>query len=106
LIFNTDSADLGAEGRQQLLEVAEVLKAFPNVQIKLNGHADNAGDRASNKLLSSSRAAVVKEELTKAGVAANRMTTDSFSAARPIASNATEGGRQQNRRVEIAITKR
>ena len=106
LIFNTDSADLGAEGRQQLLEVAEVLKAFPNVQIRLNGHADNAGDRASNKILSSSRAAVVKEELTKAGVAANRMTTDSFSAARPIASNATEGGRQQNRRVEIAITKR
>ncbi len=106
LIFSTDSADLGAEGRQQLQEVAGILKAFPNVQIRLHGHADNSGDRASNKILSSSRAAVVKEELTKLGVAANRMSTDSFSASQPIASNATEGGRQKNRRVEIAITRR
>jgi OmpA-OmpF porin, OOP family len=106
LIFNTDSADLGAEGRQQLQEVADVLKAFPSVQIKLNGHADNSGDRASNKILSSSRAAVVKDELSKLGINTARITTDSFSASQPIASNATEGGRQQNRRVEIAITKR
>jgi outer membrane protein OmpA-like peptidoglycan-associated protein len=106
LLFNSDSADLGAEGRQQLQEVAGVLKAFPSVQIKLNGHADNSGAPASNKTLSSSRAAVVKEELSKLGVAADRISTDSFSASQPIASNATEGGRQQNRRVEIAITKR
>jgi OmpA-OmpF porin, OOP family len=106
LIFSTDSADLGAEGRQQLQEVAGILKAFPKVEIRLHGHADNSGDPASNKILSSNRAAVVKEELAKLGVATNRMTTDSFSASQPIASNGTEGGRQQNRRVEIAITKR
>ncbi len=106
LIFGTDSADLGAEGRQQLQEVAAVLKAFPNVQIRLHGHADNSGEPANNKTLSSNRAAVVKEELAKLGVATNRMSTDSFGASQPIASNASESGRQRNRRVEIAITKR
>ncbi|MEY4729099.1 MAG: OmpA/MotB domain protein, partial [Pseudomonadota bacterium] len=91
LIFNTDSADLGSEGRQQLQEVAEVLKAFPTVQIKLNGHADNAGAPSTNKALSSNRAAEVQDALIKLGVAAERMTTASFSSTQPLVSNRTEG---------------
>ncbi|MGB8856804.1 MAG: DUF937 domain-containing protein [Burkholderiales bacterium] len=106
LLFNSESADLGAEGRQQLQEVASVLKAFPTVQIRLNGHADNSGDKAGNKVLSGNRAAVVKEALVKLGIAADRITTDSFGASQPVASNANEAGRQQNRRVEVAIVRR
>ncbi|MGB8338097.1 MAG: OmpA family protein [Burkholderiales bacterium] len=106
LLFNSDSADLGSDGRKQLQEVATILKAFTSVEIRLNGHTDNSGDPAGNKILSGNRAAVVKEELAKLGVAANRISTDSFSSSQPIASNATEAGRRQNRRVELAITKR
>lgn len=106
LLFNSESADLGAEGRQQLQEVASVLKAFPTVQIRLNGHADNSGDKGSNKVLSGNRAAVVKDALVKLGIAADRITTDSFGASQPVASNANEAGRQQNRRVELAIVRR
>ncbi len=104
--FPSDSSGLSADAVQQLQEAAVILKAFPTAQIKLDGHADNTGNVVSNKDLSSARADKVKTELVKLGVAASRLSTDSFSASKPIASNNTEAGRLQNRRVELAVIKR
>lgn len=104
--FNLDSTDLGADAMQELQMAAGILKAYPNVTIRLDGHTDNEGDPGYNKELSSRRTEIVKGQLVSMGVAANRIATASFGSSRPVASNRTEAGKAKNRRVEIVVTKR
>jgi len=104
--FETGSATLTVGSADQIGHVAAVLAAYPNVAISVEGHTDNTGDAAANKTLSEQRAGAVRQGLIDKGVAAERVSAAGFGAGKPVASNDTEEGKAQNRRVEIVVTKR
>ena len=106
LLFDTAKATLQVESQDQLTSVASILKAFPNVEIKIGGYTDNTGDKTANMKLSSDRAATVMGELVKMGIDPKRLSSEGYGDAHPVADNATEEGRQKNRRVSMRITKK
>lgn len=106
LLFDTGKSTLRPESQEQLTNIAEILKAYPTVEIKLGGYTDNVGDPASNLKLSDERAKSVMAELVKLGVPASRMTAEGYGDQHPVASNDTEEGRAQNRRIAIRVTKK
>jgi K(+)-stimulated pyrophosphate-energized sodium pump len=106
LFFDTGSATIKSESTKQLEQLAAVLKAYPNVAISIEGHTDNTGDAAANKTLSVERAAAVEKALERLGVDDARISSAGYGPAKPIASNDTEDGRAQNRRVEVVVMKR
>ena len=83
-----------------------IMKAYPNVAVRLEGHTDNTGDAAANKKLSFDRAVVVKEIMVKGGIADARIDIDGYGQEKPVAPNETEEGRAQNRRTELVVAKR
>ncbi len=106
LTFNTGKATLKPESQEQLKNVAEVLKAYPNVNVKLGGYTDNAGNANSNLKLSAERAASVKAELVGMDIADSRLDAEGYGQEHAVASNDTEEGRAQNRRISIRVTKK
>jgi outer membrane protein OmpA-like peptidoglycan-associated protein len=103
ITFNTASADISANFYEALNSVAQVLKEYPKTIIDIYGHTDNVGNDAYNQDLSERRAASVGRYLASQGVATMRIETQGFGKTRPIASNNTAEGKQQNRRVELEI---
>ncbi|MEQ1803172.1 MAG: OmpA family protein [Gammaproteobacteria bacterium] len=101
--FQTNSADINAGFYQVLNSVALVLKEFDKTVVDVAGHADSTGDDAMNMDLSQRRATSVSSYLGAQGVSAQRLITVGYGESRPIASNDTAEGRQQNRRVEITL---
>ena len=84
--------------------VAIVLNKYPRTLLDIDGHTDNTGSPKYNQALSERRAVSVGQYLNSRGVDARRLLVVGYGEARPIASNDTEAGRAQNRRVEIRIT--
>ena len=84
--------------------VARVLKDFPNIAIRIEGHTDSRGSGSYNKKLSNNRAKSVRTYLIGQGIDSSRMTSIGYGEDRPIASNRTKEGRAQNRRVEFVRT--
>jgi outer membrane protein OmpA-like peptidoglycan-associated protein len=106
LLFETDSAVLKPQSREQLGNITEILKAYPNVNIKIGGYTDSSGDPAANLKLSQDRANNVRQELISLGVAAERLSAEGYGRENPVADNATEAGRAQNRRVALRVTQK
>ena len=104
--FDTASATLKPESMKQLEQLAVVLKAFPAVAISVEGHTDSTGDAATNKTLSAERAVAVEQALERMGIDDVRVTSVGYGPGKPVASNDTEDGRAQNRRVEVVVIKR
>lgn len=104
LLFDVNSSAVKPGGYDELQRVARVLNDYPRTNILIAGHTDSTGSEAYNQNLSVQRAAAVKNSLAGYGVSAMRLTTVGYGETRPIASNATESGRQLNRRVAITIT--
>jgi outer membrane protein OmpA-like peptidoglycan-associated protein len=104
LNFDFATTQLTADSTKTVADLAAILKCFPTAQVELDGHTDNVGDPAANKVLSVNRANVVKDLLVQAGVDPNRIATGGFGEERPIASNDTEEGRAKNRRTELTVT--
>jgi outer membrane protein OmpA-like peptidoglycan-associated protein len=102
--FETGKADLTEESKTILNGVAESLVANEEIKVQVSGHTDSRGSAALNKRLSQARATSVKNYLIEKGVAADRLTAVGYGPSRPIASNKTEAGRAQNRRVELTRT--
>lgn len=101
ILFDTDSDHLKPESKTTLESLVAAAKAEPNWKFEIEGHTDNVGGDAHNQTLSDKRAASVKAYLVAAGVDAGRLTTHGYGATKPVASNDTELGRSQNRRVEV-----
>lgn len=82
-------------------EIAQTLLQNPEINIAIEGHTDNSGDPNSNQKLSEKRANIVKTYIVSKGVSENRLEALGFGSTRPISSNESKEGRNQNRRVEI-----
>ena len=104
LLFDTGSATLQPASEEQLRNIAEIMKAYPNVKIKIGGYTDNIGDKASNLKLSEDRANNVMAELEKLGVAPDRLEAQGYGEDHPIADNTTDEGKQKNRRISLRVT--
>jgi outer membrane protein OmpA-like peptidoglycan-associated protein len=102
--FATGSAEIAPESMEVLRQSAEALKRAPaGWKVEIGGHTDNTGDPALNLALSQTRAEAVKSALVAAGVPAGSLTTQGYGETRPRASNDTEFGRFQNRRIEYSV---
>jgi outer membrane protein OmpA-like peptidoglycan-associated protein len=101
--FAFDSAALNPQFNSVLDKVAQTLLEYDQTVIQIAGHTDSTGSHAYNMKLSEQRAASVKSYLAGHGVPGQRMHTIGAGPDHPIADNATEEGRAQNRRVEITI---
>lgn len=104
ILFQTGKADLNVSSKEALTKFAKTLMEYPDTDVMIYGHTDITGSDAINQPLSENRANSVKRFLVSEGVAGSRITTQGLGSSSPIASNDTDAGRQQNRRVEIAIT--
>lgn len=100
LFFNTGKSDLLPYSIPELRRVAEIIKS-KNLTVEIAGHTDNVGDDAMNQRLSEQRAESVKNFFVGEGCNPAKLKTVGYGSTRPVASNKTEEGRKQNRRVEI-----
>jgi len=101
--FASGKAGISTSSADTLNETAAVLRAAPTVQIEIGGHTDNQGDAGANVGLSQARANAVKKFLIMQGVAPEQLAVKGYGAAQPLADNATEAGRQRNRRIEFRL---
>lgn len=102
--FAFNSAELTSSAKTNLDKLATVLINNPDTNINIYGHTDNKGTAQVNQKISENRANSVKNYLISKGIASSRMITMGRGFSEPIASNDTDAGRAQNRRVEFAIT--
>jgi OmpA-OmpF porin, OOP family len=105
LKFQTGSAIIDSTSMQEVKNIAEILKAYP-IDLRIGGYTDNVGKEASNQKLSTNRAASVVTALVKMGIDATRLTGEGYGSQFPMASNDTEEGRAQNRRIAVRVTKK
>jgi outer membrane protein OmpA-like peptidoglycan-associated protein len=103
ILFDFDSYTLREASEINLRELAETLKEYDETKVLIEGHTDNVGTDAYNMNLSRQRAASVEDYLSILGVSDDRLISKGYGEEQPVASNDTDAGRQQNRRVEIAI---
>lgn len=102
--FDTNSSSIKPTGANTLVSVALVLKEYDKTAVNVIGHTDSTGSNATNMALSKQRADSVASTLITQGVSANRIYVQGVGPSYPIASNDTENGRAQNRRVEITLS--
>lgn len=103
ILFGFDSSDLRPEARENLRTLAESLQNYPNTELTIIGHTDSQGAEDYNQDLSLRRANSAASHLVTQGVPRDRMTILGKGETEPVTSNDTDAGRQQNRRVEVAI---
>lgn len=106
VFFDTGKYDLRDESYADLNRVVKLMNQNPNMRIEVAGHTDNVGSDASNLTLSQNRANAVCEYITGKDIDKSRLTCKGYGKSKPVASNTTEDGKQQNRRVEFTILKR
>jgi len=106
LNFASGSNAIDSTSMNEVKNISEILKAFPNVNIKVGGYTDNTGDDAANLKLSSERAAAVKAALVGLGITDARLESEGYGETNAIASNDTEEGRATNRRIAVSVRKK
>jgi len=103
ILFDTDSAKLAPNSADVVSRIADMMKQNPSLKVAVVGHTDNTGDFKYNLQLSQRRANAMVEALVKDGIAADRLTGVGVGPLSPVATNETEEGRAQNRRVELVL---
>jgi len=104
VLFDTGSANLKAGTREKLAKVAGIFLAHPGLKMQVEGHTDSVGSEDFNQRLSQNRADSVRTYLVAQGIGSGSVGTAGFGESQPVASNTTEAGRQQNRRVELVVS--
>lgn len=102
--FDFNSSAVKSEFRPVLNNVAQTLASYQSTFVDISGHTDSIGTAAVNQRLSEERARAVADYLSYQGVNRARLATQGFGKTQPIASNDTDAGRGENRRVEIKIS--
>jgi outer membrane protein OmpA-like peptidoglycan-associated protein len=104
VLFDTAKYTLRPAAREKLAKIAGILLAHPTLRLEVEGHTDSVGGDDYNQRLSEQRAATVRDYLVQNGISMNNVSAIGFGKTRPIASNDTSAGRQQNRRVELVVS--
>jgi outer membrane protein OmpA-like peptidoglycan-associated protein len=103
ILFEFDSAKINPNAMQLVDKLASVMMHYPNLNVAVVGYTDNTGNFNYNIKLSERRANAIVGQLVKDGVSSNRLAGVGVGPLNPIASNETEEGRAQNRRVELVL---
>lgn len=103
ILFEVNSYTLSPDARLNLAELGASLREYPNTDVMIAGHTDSTGPEDYNRQLSEQRADAAATLLVREGVDASRISIVGHGESQPVASNDTNFGRQQNRRVEVAI---
>ena len=101
--FDFDKWSIRPDASEILEEAARILNDQPDLRVSVDGHTDAKGTDEYNQRLSERRAQTVVDQLTRFGVSASRLQPQGFGESRPVATNETEEGRAQNRRVELNV---
>jgi outer membrane protein OmpA-like peptidoglycan-associated protein len=104
VLFDFDSANLKPGAREKIAHVASILKSHGDLKIQVEGHTDSVGSDGYNLRLSERRAESVRASMVQQGVNRDVVGTAGFGESKPVATNGTAVGRQQNRRVEIVVS--
>jgi outer membrane protein OmpA-like peptidoglycan-associated protein len=104
VLFDTGSYTLKPGAREKLAKIAGILLAYPGLKVQVEGHTDSVGTEEYNQRLSEQRAQSVREYLVAQQVSADAVTAFGFGESKPVATNDTSEGRQQNRRVELVVS--
>lgn len=104
LLFETGSTKLTADSGEQLQNIAEILKAYPAVTVKIGGYTDNTGTAEVNAHVSQERADTVRNQLISLGIAGDRIEAKGYGQKHPVAPNDTEENRAKNRRIDLLVT--
>jgi peptidoglycan-associated lipoprotein len=102
--FDFDDSAIRPDAERVLLQKIEVLRASPDVRLRMEGHTDERGSVEYNQALGSRRATAVRDFLTQYGISATRLETTSFGEERPLVNRSDEDAWAQNRRVEFILT--
>ena len=105
VLFDLNKATIREESQETLQAIADIMMEYPNTVFHVGGHTDSTGSATYNEKLSEERAESVRQRLIELGIPAARLTAEGYGEARPIATNQTAQGRQENRRVEISLDK-
>jgi outer membrane protein OmpA-like peptidoglycan-associated protein len=103
ILFAFNKSELQSEAQENLSKLAGILKKYEDTDILIEGHTDSTGPEEYNFELSERRAESVARHLSMEQVSIARFTLMGYGEAQPVADNATDKGRQENRRVEVAI---
>lgn len=103
VLFATGQSTIVGANNSNLAKLAVFLNEYEDRTVMIEGHTDNVGEDSANMGLSQNRADAVKDYLVHQGIAASRLSTEGKGEGSPISNNATDTGRQQNRRVEVII---
>jgi outer membrane protein OmpA-like peptidoglycan-associated protein len=106
LLFDTGKATLQSSSEEQLNNIGEILKAYPNVHVKIGGYTDNTGNPTANQALSEARAKSVMDSLVSKGIDPSRLASEGYGDQHPVGDNATEEGRAKNRRIALRVTQK
>jgi outer membrane protein OmpA-like peptidoglycan-associated protein len=104
VLFDSGKFTLRQLAREKLAKISGIVQAYPSLSLAVEGNTDSVGTDEFNQQLSERRAEGVRDYLTSQGVPASSTTSAGFGKTRPIASNETSEGRQQNRRVELVVS--
>jgi outer membrane protein OmpA-like peptidoglycan-associated protein len=104
VLFDFGKYTLKPEAREKLARVSGIVASHPGLNIQVEGHTDSVGSDDFNQKLSEQRAGAVREYLLSQGLSPESVTSAGFGEGRPVASNDTPAGRQQNRRVELVVS--
>ena len=101
ILFDVDKATIKAESLPIVAEIVKLLESDSLLKVRIEGHTDNTGEKAHNQMLSVNRAAAVQTAIVAKGITPARLQSAGFGDTRPVADNATDAGKTQNRRVVI-----
>lgn len=105
ILFDTGKSTFKKQAVDVLTAMTTIFKEYPQADFVIAGHTDSVGSDRSNQLLSERRAAAVRDYLISNGINADRLTTVGFGESKPVDTNNTAAGRQNNRRTEVTLKK-